>query len=60
MQEFRDGLKVAVISDITLQELELAPEIVKSQLKNYHLLTKSILFLIMRPLSWHKLIFEKV
>jgi hypothetical protein len=33
MQEFRDGLKVAVISDITLQELELAPEIVKSQLK---------------------------
>ena len=32
MQEFRDGLKVAVISDITLQELELAPEIVRLQL----------------------------
>jgi len=33
MQEFRDGLKTAVISDITLQELEIAPEIVRLQLK---------------------------
>jgi len=33
MQEFRDGQKVVVISDITLQELEIAPEVVKSQLK---------------------------
>lgn len=33
MQEFRDGLKIAVISDITLQELEIAPEIVRLQLK---------------------------
>lgn len=32
MQEFRDGLKIAVISDITLQELEIAPEIVRLQL----------------------------
>jgi len=34
MQEFREGQKIAVISDITLQELEIAPEIVKSQLKD--------------------------
>ena len=33
MQEFRDGLKTAVISDVTLQELEIAPEIVRLQLK---------------------------
>jgi len=33
MQEFRDGQKVVVISDITLQELEIAPEVVRSQLK---------------------------
>jgi len=33
MQEFRDGLKIAVLSDITLQELEIAPEAVRSQLK---------------------------
>lgn len=33
MQEFREGRKVAVFSDITLQELELSPEIVRSQLK---------------------------
>ena len=34
MQEFRDGIKIAVISDITLQELEIAPEIVRLQLKD--------------------------
>jgi hypothetical protein len=34
MHEFRDGLKTAVISDITLQELEIAPEIVRLQLKD--------------------------
>ena len=34
MQEFRHGLKIAVISDITLQELEIAPEIVRLQLKD--------------------------
>ncbi len=34
MQEFRDGVKIAVISDITLQELEIAPEIVRLQLKD--------------------------
>jgi len=33
MQEFRDGKKIAVLSDITLQELEIAPESVRSQLK---------------------------
>jgi len=33
MREFRDGKKVAVLSDITLQELEIAPELVISQLK---------------------------
>jgi len=32
MQQFRDGKKVAVLSDITLQELEIAPEVVRSQL----------------------------
>ena len=35
MQEFTDGKKVAVLSDITLQELETAPEAVKSQLKEF-------------------------
>jgi len=34
MQEFRDGLKIAVLSDITLQELEIAPEVVRMQLKD--------------------------
>ena len=30
MGEFRQGLKVAVISDITLQELEIAPEVIRA------------------------------
>lgn len=34
MQEFRDRQKIAVISDVTLRELEIAPEIVRSQLKD--------------------------
>lgn len=32
MQEFRNGQNIAVISDITLQELEIAPDPVRSQL----------------------------
>ena len=29
---FKDGRKIAVISDIPVQELEIAPEVVRSQL----------------------------
>lgn len=33
MEEFRNGRKIAVLSDITLQELEIAPKDVRAQLK---------------------------